>query len=281
MQQSNEWTRMAERIMASRNRPHFAPAREVLEVYQAHLEAARSQFGRPTVLVLGATPELADLALSCGCHLYRVDANQAMFTAARDRQQLSERTNETIVCGDWLNMEMIADGTVDLVMGDAAVNQIPHTRMEALFGELRRITHPGSMLSLKQIVMPDEKVSAFEFANTVRAYRADKLTATEFYKILRFYCFLDEAYDPDSHVLDAEKVFSAIRTRYEAGELSPEEFGFLYARRGKLRHTVYTKTGQRSLFQNHLGDCRHVYPTHSFVYEHIYNMHLITVTPGE
>ena len=281
MQQSNEWSRQAERILANRHRPHFAPAREVLEIYQSHLEVVRGEFGKPTVLILGATPELADLALSYECRVYRVDSNQAMFAAARERQQFSDRSNETVVCSDWLDMGVIAGGTVDLVMGDAAVNQIPHTRMKELFGELRRITHPGSMLSLKQIVMPDAKVSAFQFDNTVRAYRAGRITSTEFYKILRFYCFLGEAYDPRTRVLNAEKVFATIKTRYEAGVLSPDEFEFLYARRGKLRHSVYTKTGQCKLFQDHLGDCRRVYPTHSFVYENIYNMFLITVAAGE
>lgn len=280
MQQSSEWTRQAGRILANKHRPHFAPSREVLEVYQSHLEVARAQFGKPTVLVLGATPELADLALSNNCCVYRVDSNQAMFEAARGRQQLSDRSSETIICGDWLHMDLIGDGMVDLVMGDAAVNQITHTSMEELFDELRRITHPGSLLSLKQIVIPDDKVSEFEFDNTVRAYRSGKLTSTEFYEILRFYCFLNEAYDPGTRILDAEKVFSAIRTKYEAGELSPDVFEFLYARRGKLRHTVYTKTEQRNLFQAHLGDCRLVYPQHSFVYENIYNMHLITVAAG-
>lgn len=276
MQRSNEWTRQARRILASKRRPHFAPAFEVLAVYQSHLELARARFGKPRVLVLGATPELADLALSNECRVYRVDSNQAMFEAGRERQQFSDRSNETIICGDWLNMDMIGDGMIDLVMGDAAVNQIPHAGMRALFGELIRITHTGSMFSLKQIVMPDDKVSEFEFCSALRTYRSGKITANEFYETLRFYCFLSEAYDPVACVLDAEKVFSAIRCKYEAGELSQDVFEFLYARRGKLRHTVYSKTEQRNLFQAHLGDCKLVYPKRSFVYENIYNMFLIT-----
>lgn len=277
MQQTSEWTRQAGRILASRRRPHFAPAREVLKVYQSHIETARQCFDVPRVLVLGATPELADLALSSGCLVYRVDSNQAMFEAAAGRQQYPERSDETIICGDWLNMDMIGDGMVDLVMGDAAVNQIPHDRMGDLFAELTRITHPGSLFSLKQIVMPDDKVAGFDFRKTVHAYRTDRITADEFYEILRFYCFLDDAYNADSRVLDAGKVFSAIRSRYEAGELDQDVFEFVYARRGSLQHTVYVKTEQYKLFQSYLGDCRLVYPRRSFVYENIYNMFFISV----
>ena len=277
MHQTSEWTRQAGRTLASRRRPHFAPVREVLEVYQSHIETARQCFDMPRVLVLGATPELADLALSSGCLVYRVDNNQAMFDAAAWRQQYPDRSNETIICGDWLNMDMIGDGMVDLVMGDAAINQIPHERMGDLFSELTRITHPGSLFSLKQIVMPDDKVAGYEFSKTVHAYRTDRISADEFYEILRFYCFLDEAYSADSRVLDAGKVFSAIRSRYEAGELDQDVFEFVYARRGGLQHTVYVKTEQYKLFQSYLGDCRLVYPRRSFVYENIYNMFFISV----
>lgn len=58
-------------------------------LYQPYFELARARFCKPTVLVPRATPELADLAPSHECHMNRMGSNQAMFAAARDRQQLS------------------------------------------------------------------------------------------------------------------------------------------------------------------------------------------------
>lgn len=102
MKQPDAWSRYAERILATGARLHFAPGPETLAVHACELAAARTRFGRaPEVLVLGATPELADLALGFGCRSRRVDCNPAMFAAAQKREQVRDRTGETYIEADW------------------------------------------------------------------------------------------------------------------------------------------------------------------------------------
>lgn len=275
MRQADEWARQAARLTATGEAPHFAPSPEEVAVHARHLAAALRGAGPLTVLVLGATPELADLVLAQGCRLIRVDASGAMLAAARGRERVRERSREMVVQGDWLDMQAIPDDGIDVVLGDAALNNVSHGDMPRLFAELRRVTRPGSTFSLKQIVLPDGDQEACDFNHAVRMYRSGGATPREFYLALRFCGFLSRAYEPESHTLNAEQVFAGIRERFRSGLLSATEFEFLYARRGRLRHTVYTQSRQREMFQDNLGDCRVVYPSTSPVYRSVFHLYRV------
>ena len=256
MKQLDDWARYAAKFLASGQRPHFAPAKEILDIHQQQIDHAKGdKCAQLKTLILGATPELADLALANNCRVLRVDCNPVMFEAAKSRQKIADRSNETIVIGEWLDLHMIGDGEIDLVLGDASLNNIPHALMPQFLDEIARITRPGSLISIKQILFPDEKVASYEFHNAVNAYRTGKINDNEFYRILRFYSFIAEGYDPTTHVLDAEKVFHAIQQKHAANQLTDAEFDFLYSRYNTIQHTIYTQTAQRQLLER-LGECR-------------------------
>lgn len=260
MKQPDEWAKYAAKFLTSNQRPHFAPANEILGIHQQQLDiAGRYKRGQPNALILGATPELADLALTNNCRVLRVDSNPVMFEAAKFRQKIEDRSHETIVVGDWLDLHMIGDGEIDIVLGDASLNNIPHALMPQFLDELARITHSGSLISVKQIIFPDEKVEGYEFYHAVNAYRASKISGDEFYRILRFYSFIAEGYDPITYMLDAEKVFHAIQQKHAMNHLTDAEFDFLYSRYNTIQHTIYTQTALRQLLMR-LGDCKIVQP---------------------
>lgn len=260
MKQPEIWARHARAVIASGRRPHFAPSEEILAIMRERVEAFVARRGAGCLaLILGATPELADLALTAGCRVLRIDCNPAMFEAAAGRQTVADRRNETAVIGDWLHLDMIADGAADIVLGDSSLNNVPHAEMAQLLRELARITRPGSLLCLRQIVLPDRPVAAYEFPAALAAFRDARITRDEFYRMLRFYSFAAEAYDADSRVLDARLVFAAIRRRHEAGALTAAEHEFLVGRYGEIRHTVYPCAEQRRLLEA-LGACELVSP---------------------
>jgi len=47
----------------------------------------------------------------------------------------------------------------------------------------------------------------------VNTYRRGAINDDEFYRILWFYSFISEGYDPMTYMLDAEKIFNAIQKR--------------------------------------------------------------------
>ncbi|MCK4705173.1 MAG: class I SAM-dependent methyltransferase, partial [Gammaproteobacteria bacterium] len=161
MNQKKEWSKIAERILTTGVTPHFAPREETLKVHLSHINNLKTQNKKPNVVVLGATPELADLALKHQCMVYRVDNNPAMFDAAKPREKITDRKNETIIHNNWSDINLISDGKIDLVMGDASLNNVPTAQMLQVLNELNRITHSGSILSLKQIILPDRNINDF------------------------------------------------------------------------------------------------------------------------
>lgn len=265
MKQLDEWTKYAAKFLTSGQHPHFAPANEILDIHQQQFDIAKKNNSTQlNTLILGATPELADLALTNNCRVLRVDCNTVMFEAAQSRQKIADRSNETLVVGDWLDLHMIGDGEIDLILGDVSFNNVPHALMPQFLDEMARITRPGSLISIKQIIFPDEKVDSYEFHHAVNAYRTGKISGDEFYRILRFYSFIAEGYDPAAYMLDAEKVFHAIQQKHATNQLTDAEFEFLYARHNTIRHTIYTQTALKRLLKR-LGDCDIVQQGHELL----------------
>jgi SAM-dependent methyltransferase len=256
LKKPDQWSSYAARIVATGERLHFAPEPETLAAHGRVLEALRSTLGRaPLTLVLGATPELADLALERGCPVVRMDCNPAMFEAAACRQRDVDRSNERIVVGDWLEMPGIEAGSIDLVLGDASLNNVPHAQMGPLLAQLQRVCRPGSVLSLRQVALPAAVTQTHPLERTVRRFRAGELDRHTFSRLLRYACFVDPVYDSAQCLLDAGRVFECIEASHRNGLLNDDEYAFMNSRRSRIQHTVYVEAAQRSWFEP-LGRCR-------------------------
>jgi hypothetical protein len=185
--QASEWARKAQRILAGGETPHFAPDADMLALQQCRVVAHLAAHGaNGNALVLGATPELADLALGLGLSVISVDCSAEMFSAAARRRGFSSLTRETEIVGNWLDMGTVASGSMDIVLGDASLNNVPHRQMPAILAEITRVTRRGSLVSLRQIVLPDAAVQEYEFPNALAALRAGHIGLHDFDRILRF-----------------------------------------------------------------------------------------------
>lgn len=256
MKQAAQWTRWAERIVATGERPHFAPEPETLDVHVRELCRLSALLDRPPqTLILGATPELADLALERGCAVTRLDCNPAMFGAAARRQRDVDRTRERIVVGDWLEMPQIEPGSIDLVLGDAALNNVPHDRMSLVMTQLERVTRSGSVLSLRQLALPAAVTQMHPLERTVKRLRTGDIHLPAFRRLLRYACFVDEVYDVEHCLLDASRVYECIDRSHRDGRLSDDEHAFMNSRRSALQHTLYLESEQQRWFEK-LGRCR-------------------------
>jgi SAM-dependent methyltransferase len=237
--------------MATGGHPHFAPDADMLAIYRRRVAGVRRG---ATALVLGATPELADVALEAGFRVIRIDRSAAMFAEAARRRQAGDRGNEVEIIADWLGMDMIGRGEIDLVLGDAALNNVAHERMDALLDEVARVTRPGGSVLLRQIVLPDHDIPEYEFAAALAARREGRISLHDLDRVLRFYSLRSAPLEPSRHRLDARRVFQALCAKHAAGELADDEFAFLSDRRSEISHTVYTMSQQARLLAR-LGDC--------------------------
>lgn len=250
-----EWERKGRCVIASGRRPHFSPDADMLAIQRRRIAGHIATHGQNSnALVLGATPELMDLAIQAGLRVTSVDCSPTMLEAAAGRRETTDPAREAHILGNWLDMNMIGDGTIDIVLGDASLNNLRHRQMPVVLDEIARVTHKESMVSLRQIVLPDEDAPEYGFQPALAALRAGKISLHEFDRVLRFYSFNARALDPEQHRLDARRVFAAIREKHTAGELSAREYDFLIGRNSEVAHTVYPLSEQTRLLER-LGSC--------------------------
>lgn len=256
----NAWDDEAKRLLESGARPHFAPDPVEIDMHRRILSAWRARVGDALephrLLVLGATPELADLGLDLGFEVLRIDASSAMFEAARLREEARDRRNEECVVGDWRDLGTLADNTVHAVLGDAALNNVSHEDMSRVLGELQRVLVAGGILSLKQIVLPTTLGRRLELEPVLAARRKGDLDWTAFRMLVRFWCFRLAAYDPKTHAFDATQVYRAVEEEHAKGTWDAEEYAHLSRSRSTMRHTIYPAPTQATVFRRAFGAVR-------------------------
>lgn len=252
--QPGEWERKARRLAETQVKPHFAPSPEILAIFRRRLQARQANHDPATALVLGATPELVDAAVANGLRPIVVDRSATMLDAALARCSLTTRPGEARIVADWRSMNSIADASIDVVLGDAALNNVAHEATNDVLRELARVTRPGGFLLLRQIVLPDTGIEAYEWKNALERLRSGQIDLDAFDRVLRFYSFNSLALDTTRHAIDARHVFACIREKFDAGELRSDEFDFLLGRYSEVCHTVYGASEQ-ALQLGRLGRC--------------------------
>jgi SAM-dependent methyltransferase len=267
----NDWTTIARQLEAGSLSPRFAPSPDELAVHRAaHLACSGSRRSSPErALVLGATPELAALALSLDLSVLRVDNCPGMFAAARPRETWGAGQPIEDVHADWRDLRAIPDASVDLVLGDAALNNVAHADLDTVLAQLQRVLRPEGVLSLKEIVYPEtwqlppgEDAEVPDLAWALARHRAAALTQVEFRTLLRFWCFLRDAYDAPSRLLDGARVHEAVLREQSRGTFTEDEAAHLIATASPLKHTIHARSELQARLQQRFGRCtvRHAGP---------------------
>jgi SAM-dependent methyltransferase len=246
------WTQLARRWLAQGSLPHYAPPREVLDHYAAALPARTQAAIRPRLLVLGATPALADLGLQHGMQVLRVDQCAAMFEAAALHEQAIDRSREQKIRADWADLSPLESGSIDAVIGDCALNNVLHAAMPDILRELARVLRPGGGYALRQVVRPETPLHIKEL--TARR-RAGELSLPAFRNAVRHLCFDGSAFEAATHVRDAAVVFAMVDAAQADGLLDEAESAVLRDTRSTLRLTTYLDSTQRELLEQWLGLC--------------------------
>ncbi len=249
------WTQLARRWLAQGSLPHYSPPRDVLDHFAialAALPVAAPAATRPCLLVLGATPSLADLGLRHGMQVLRVDQCAAMFEAASMHEEVRDRSLEQKIQADWSDLSALQAGSIDAVLGDCALNNVLHAAMPDILRELARVLRPGGHYALRQVVRPE---TPWRIAELTALHRAGTLPLPAFRNALRHCCFDESAFDAATHVRDAAVVFAMVDAAHAEGLLDEAEFAVLRDTRSTLRLTTYLDSTQRELLEQWLGPC--------------------------
>ncbi|MDP1813205.1 MAG: class I SAM-dependent methyltransferase [Leadbetterella sp.] len=272
------WKPVANKYLVQQRSTHFAPQPEELKVYsQLSKKLFQKIFKRkvrPTILVLGATPEFRDWGLSHKCNVLSVDINKEMVAGVKKFLQIKNRKNEKVMIGDWLDLP-IADASVDLIVGDVSLNNIPFNKFSLVLSELKRVLREDGMICIKEVIYPDKPIGIPNFKQSVSLYRKNKLTAGEFYVFNRFYNFRTIAYDKKTRRLYAEKVFDEFDRQLKKGLLNQNEHEELNKFRNKIIHTIFQEKEYRKIVLKHFPSMKLYSSKGKKYYKNIFRILLI------
>lgn len=116
-----------------------------------------------TALQLGVTPEVSALPRQAGARLVAVDRSARMIRALWRPDPSS-----VALCADWRSLPL-ADGSVDLVLGDGVVAVLPPADLGAVTRQLHRVSRPRAAFVTRVFTRPDEPEPVSEVLAALRA----------------------------------------------------------------------------------------------------------------
>jgi SAM-dependent methyltransferase len=104
-----------------------------------------------TVLLLGVTPELANLPWPHDTTLLAVDFNLVMINSILPKQ--TPTIKPAAVAGNWLQLPL-ADSSVDIVIGDGCYSTLAEGDYEKMTREIRRVLAAAGMFIMRFFTRP-------------------------------------------------------------------------------------------------------------------------------
>lgn len=145
--------------------PPARPSEGHIKHYEQLLLHEKTQ-GNNNCLLLGATPEIRSLIHKHECKVVCVDHNRTMFDALR--KLVNPNGPEHFLCSDWLEMNI--NPPVEIVMGDASLNMLPHDKHEELLKLISNIlcSNGAAILRINVIGNPQfsSPVEVFDWYRT-------------------------------------------------------------------------------------------------------------------
>jgi SAM-dependent methyltransferase len=190
----------------------------------------------PKVMVLGATPELRDLALKHGAQLATIDISKEMVEKCTKLMKYKNNPNEKVVMGDWLKTGF-SDENFDVIMGDGVANNISYNDHEPFFRELGRILKTGGYLiereGIKNMKLPRRKVEEIN-----QDYLDGKFHWFDCFLGLYFHSVLTEKCQNDeTGKSEMTKFWALFAQEHKAGRISQKLFDEMWWFKGNIVHT--------------------------------------------
>ena len=197
----------------------------IIKKYYQYYDRATKNIKDPEVLVLGATPELRDYALSKGAKVTAIDFKKEILDTMAKVMEHGDSENESRVVGNWLDMPF-EDNAFDFVWGDGITNNILFDDHDKFFTEIIRILKPqGHFLLRDALVDSDQEDIAVEEA--IDWYKGNKIHRYDlFFKI---YCHTTARHiDRKRYLIDMAKIDQYMKDNiYGKDFLEKDEEDFL------------------------------------------------------
>ena len=139
----------------------FAPTAPEMEIYEKYLKEAIAFNDNPEVLVLGATPELRDMAIRNNCQTMAIDSSSEILEKMNEMMENKDSEKNIYLKGNWLLMDkFLRPNSYDVIIGDISLNKLDLTSQEILLSILKKLLKPGGKLILRNMVLLESREMA-------------------------------------------------------------------------------------------------------------------------
>ena len=134
-----------------------APRPSDMKIYRKFFRQARRDRGSARVLVLGATPELRDLALDHGDETVAADMSWNVFQAMHSAMKHSHDAKNKVLLANWLELDkLLPADSFDIVLADVSINNLTIKDHSKLLRVIRRLLKSGGSFITRNSVISED-----------------------------------------------------------------------------------------------------------------------------
>lgn len=161
------------------------------------------------LLVLGATPELRDLAHKCNFHVHVMDFSINMLTTMSDLLRVSNPDKEQWILQNWLETKTYTN-RFSTIIGDLVLDQVTPDQEVVLMKQIAHMLAPGGICVLRCCVI--DIAATHKTADVIFTQYSDDLLLDANERLNHIKLETSWAYaDPDKRLYDRQAARSAFQ----------------------------------------------------------------------
>jgi SAM-dependent methyltransferase len=221
-----------------------APRAYELKNYKFYLARSLKNKKNPFVLVLGATPELRDLAIKLGAFCVAADVSANNLEKLTGVMKFKNSDKNLFIKSDWLKLrEIFKPRIFDAVLADASLNNFPAEKHEQIFKDVNSLLKPGGRFLAKNLVYLPEKAKD-GLAEIQKKYDAGEIDWLWLIVHLGLYGDCYQLYDRRNKALFFGKLLKEFFSLESAGKFKIKKEDLLrlknvWLHAGKIIHIVF------------------------------------------
>lgn len=225
----------------------FPPSRPFsgdLEVYKQLIKKYRNHDSLTKILILGATPELRDLASRFYTKMTVVDVNKNMVESLTTLRRY--RTPEKVVIQPW--QKFTCEEKQDIVLGDASLNMLNQSDIPRVIQKVSQaLKSKGYFFHRTLLYSPKKNIKLMK---VIKDWRDRKIYIGDARWLIEMYSRC-KSYNPLTQIDDRAVFIENIKKLYFEGLITKAEFNKFGRYDDKVKMTILEKAKWEYYFSQH------------------------------